>query len=182
MATGRSEKVGSLVLYEVIHEYREKKKKQRGTIQLLSAKEAELQQATHAGARKRVSHSRNGGHATTRTQKGGVKLTAENRAIKHHLSSGDAERQRKEEISEQLYLFGGSAFDFPAVQELQQESPAAERLCAACQYLHTQDKAKQPVLRLQGSMETFFFPASRGQQSSEGKASSVPRSKKNTLQ
>ena len=118
MATGRSERVGSWVLYEVIHEYREKKKKRRGRIQLLSAKEAELQGATHVGARKRVSYRENGVHANTNTRKGGVKLTAEHRAIKHHLSSGDTGRQRKEEISEQLYLFGGSAFDFPAVQEL----------------------------------------------------------------
>lgn len=42
MATGRSGRVGNWVLHEVIHEYREKKKKQRGRIQLLSAKEAEL--------------------------------------------------------------------------------------------------------------------------------------------
>lgn len=34
-----------------------------------------------------------------------MKLTAENRATEHHLSLGDAGRQRKEETSEQLYLF-----------------------------------------------------------------------------
>lgn len=94
-----------------------------------------------------------------------MKLTAENRAIKQHLSSGDAGRQRKEEISEQLYLFGGSAFGFPAVQELQQEPLAKERLCSARLYLHTQVKAKQLVLSLQGGTETILFPASRGQSS-----------------
>lgn len=113
-----------------MHEYREKTKKQRGRIQLLSAKEAELQGATHAGARKRASHSENRAHTNTNTQKEGVKLKAENRAIKHHLSSGDAGRQRKEEISEELYLSGGSAFDFPALQELQQEPPAGG--CVQC--------------------------------------------------
>lgn len=55
-----------------------------------------------------------------------MKLTAENRAIKHHLSPGDAGRHRKEEISEQLYLFGGSTFDFPAVQDVYQEPQAGE--------------------------------------------------------
>lgn len=128
-ATGRSEKAGSWVLYEVINESREKKKKQRGRMQLLRAKEAELQEATHTEARKRVSYSENGAHANTNTRKAGVKLMAENRAIKHHLSSGDAGRQRKEEISKQLYLFGGSTFDFPAVQEVQQEPQAGERPC-----------------------------------------------------
>lgn len=42
-----------------------------------------------------------------------MEFTAKPRAIKHHLSSGAAGRQRKEEIAEQLYLFGGSGFDFP---------------------------------------------------------------------
>jgi len=154
------------VLYEVIHEYREKKKKQRGKIQLVSAKEAELQRASHAGARKGVSYSKNGAHTNMNTQKGGVTLTAENRAIQYHLSLGDAGRQRQEEVSEQLYLFGGNAFDFKAVQELQQEQPAGERLCSACCYLHTRVKAKQLVLSLQGRTERFFFPSSRGQQSS----------------
>lgn len=169
------------MLYEVINEYREKKKKQRGRIQLLRAKEAELQGATHVEARKRVSYSENGVHANTNTQKAGVKLTTENRAIKHHLSPGDAGRHRKEEISEQLYLFGGSTFDFPAVQDVYQEPQAGERPCSARWCLNTPVKAKQLVLSLQDGTEMFVFPASRGQQNSWQKSSSMLRSKKNTL-
>ena len=56
MATGRSETVGSWVLCGVTHEYRERRRRR---IQLLSAKEAELQGATHAGARKGISYSAN---------------------------------------------------------------------------------------------------------------------------
>lgn len=83
----------------------------------------------------------------------------------------DAGRQRKEEISEQIYLFGGNAFDFPAEQEHQQELPAGERLGSACQCLHSHNRVKQLLLRLQGATETFSFPDPGGQQSSKKEGS-----------
>lgn len=88
------------MLQQVIQKYREKKKKQGGTTQVLSSKEVEMR--GEQGARKGVSCSKNGVHKikpqtphppqkkpqkTTdqNPTKEAVKSTAENRAIQHHL-------------------------------------------------------------------------------------------------
>lgn len=101
-----------------------------------------------------------------------MKVTAENRAIKHHLPSEMlAGRGRRKSQSRFIYLFGGSAFDFPAVQEHQQEPPAEERLGSAHQRLHTHNRVKRLLLSPQGATETFSFPDPGGQHSSKGEDS-----------